>query len=302
VNAHLFITPPIYIADKVGEVFGLSVNVSNVKDLRQLEFILIFNASLLDVINVTQGSFFPLPPNSNLEFEKAPGYVRVRIYLTDSEAEIGGNGTVVYLNFKAIYGPEVCAYCTLNFNKSLLLNSALTPIAHDSVGAVYFWKSMLADPSVNGGCLDLYTQKGGVGCNQSGGDFVVGEVVHLISKVTYNNAPVQNKLVAFEVLNPLGEAVLMRTAVTNEYGLAIISFKIPYIPSSNGTWTAISTVSIADKVVWDIITFQVRYVVPVGGYTTLINVRNGKELITEYYLITIIILTITLITIKRETE
>jgi len=50
-----------------------------------------------------------------------------------------------------------------------------------------FWKSLLADPSEDGACLDLYTQKGGVGPNVTGGDFTAGEIVHLISKVTYNN-------------------------------------------------------------------------------------------------------------------
>jgi hypothetical protein len=112
VNAYLFITPPMSVASKVGEIFGLSVNVSNVKDLHKLEFTLIFNASLLDVIDVVQGPFFPPPPSSNFEFEEALGCVKVRISLTDSEAGISSDGTVAYLNLKVIQGPEVCT-CTL---------------------------------------------------------------------------------------------------------------------------------------------------------------------------------------------
>ena len=300
VNAYLFITPPMSVAIKVGEVFGLSVNVSNVRDLRKLEFTLIFNASLLDVIDVVQGPFFPPPPSSNFEFEDALGCVKVRISLTDSEAGISGDGTVAYLNFKVIQGPEVCTGSTLNFNQTLLLNSALTPIAHDSVGAVYFWKSMLADPSDDGACLDLYTQRGGVGPNVAGGDFTAGEMVHLISKVTYNNAPVQNKLVAFEVLNPSDEVVLIRTAITDEEGLATTSFRIPLTLSSNGTWKAISTVSLADKVIWDITTFQVYLIIPVGGHSASINFKSKKEPIAQYT-IAIAILTVALTTIKRKT-
>jgi len=148
--------------------------------------------------------------------------------------------------------------------------------------------------------LDLYTQKGGVGLSQIGGNFRAGEVVHLISKVTYNNAPVQNKLVAFEVLNPLGEVVFMSTAITDEDGLAIISFRIPVISSSNGTWTAISTVNLADKVVWDIVTFQVYFIIPVGGYTVL-NVKNEKETVAQYMIsVTILITALTLV--KRKTR
>ena len=182
-------------------------------------------------------TFLSTTPSSNFEFEDAFGCVKVCISLTDSEAGISGDGTVAYLNFKVIQGPEVCTSSTLSFNRTLLLNSALTPIAHDSVGAVYFWKSTLTDPSDDGGRLDLYTQKGGVGLNMAGGDFMAGEMVHLISKVTYNNAPVQNELVAFEVLNPSDEVVLIRTAITDEEGLATTSFRIPLTLSSNGTWT-----------------------------------------------------------------
>jgi hypothetical protein len=133
----------------------------------------------------------------------------------------------------------------------------------------------------------------------TGGDFTAGEMVHLISKVTYNDAPVQNKLVAFEVLNPSDEVVLIRTAITDGEGIAMTSFRTPLILISNGTWTAISTVSLADKVEWDITTFQVYLVIPVGGHSVSINVKSEKEP-TAQYIIAIAILT-AFTTIKRKT-
>ncbi len=283
-SAYLFITPPMSVAKEVGEVFNLSINVSNVENLSRVEFTIVFNESLLDVIQVAQGPFFPPPPKSSFEFEVGiPGHVNVCISLADPEAGISGSGTLAYLSFKVAQDPGVCMASTLNFNQTSLLNSALSPIPHDSVGAVYFWRSTLTDPSDDGAFLDLYTQKGGVGPNAAGGYFAAGEMVHLISKVTYNNAPVQNELVAFEVLNPSSEVVLIRTAITDEQGLAIISFRIPVILSSNGTWTAISTVSLADKVAWDITTFQVYLIIPVGGYTVSMNVKSEKESTAQYY-------------------
>ena len=83
-------------------------------------------------------------------------------------------------------------------------------------------------------------------------------------------------------MNPSDEVVLIRTAITDEEGLATTSFRIPLTLSSNGTWTAISTVSLADKVVWDITTFQVYLIIPVGGYSVSINVKSQKEPTAQY--------------------
>jgi len=107
-------------------------------------------------------------------------------------------------------------------------------------------------------------------------------------------------LVAFEVLNPSDEVVLIRTAITDGKGMAMISFRTPLTLSSNGTWTAISTVSLADKVIWDITTFQVYLIIPVGGHSVSINVKSKKEPIAQYT-IAIAILTVALTTIKRKT-
>jgi hypothetical protein len=116
---------------------------------------------------------------------------------------------------------------------------------------------MQPDPPLGGRLLDLYTQKGGKGPNEPGGEFVAGEMVYLISRVTYNDYPVQQKLVVFEVRSPLNETVVILVAATDQDGFAQISFRIPNIPSSNGTWTGISVVDIAGETVWDTINFRV---------------------------------------------
>jgi len=116
---------------------------------------------------------------------------------------------------------------------------------------------MQPDPPLGGRLLDLYTQKGGKGPNEPGGEFVAGEMVYLISRVTYDDYPVQQKLVAFEVRSPLNETVVILVAATDQDGFAQISFRIPNIPSSNGTWTGISVVDIAGETVWDTISFRV---------------------------------------------
>jgi len=259
-KAYLFMTPPMYVAKETGEVFNVAVNISNVENLHSVEFAVSYNTSLLDVDHVTQGAFFPLPPRSRFDFEKnvSLGSVKVKMSLADLEAPRSGDGDLAVISFKVVQGPLTpCASCPLFLGQILLLNSALTPINHDSVGAMYFWKSMQPDPPLGGRLLDLYTQKGGKGPNEPGGEFVAGEMVYLISRVTYNDYPVQQKLVVFEVRSPLNETVVILVAATDQDGFAQISFRIPNIPSSNGTWTGISVVDIAGETVWDTINFRV---------------------------------------------
>jgi hypothetical protein len=279
--AYLFVTKPMYIAKEIGEVFNLAINISNVNNLRTLEFTLTYNTSILDVEQVIQGSFFPLPPKSYSKFEigESLGFVRVNMSLAGSETPRGGNGTLVWIVFKVVQGLDTCG-SPLSLEQTLLLDSASNPIVHDVVGAVYFWKSTQPDPPVAGLLLDVYTQKDGVGSNEPGGEFTCGEKVQLTSLVTYNDWAVQIKLVGFEVRNPLDEIVLVMVAQTDKEGFAEISFRIPRLWSSNGTWKAFSVVEVADKIVWDTLTFDVYCLIPVGGYSfPITEYRTEKPLV-----------------------
>lgn len=301
VDAYLFIAPSMYIAEEVGEIFNMGVNISFVENLYSFEFGITFNSSLLSVVNVIPGQFFPQPPKSRFEFEKndSLGFVRVNMSLVDSETPRSGNGTLVWIFFKVIQGSESCISSPINLKQTLLLNSELISITHDTNGAVFFWKSMQRDPPLEGRLLDLYTQKGGEGLGEPGGTFMLGEMLYLISRVTYNNEPVQQKLVSFEVLNVLNESVVIKSAITNEEGLAMISFRIPFTLSNVGIWKAISVVSIAGEVVWDTIDFQVYFRIPVGGHTFSVKKCLGEELLVVYFTIVIFLATV-LSLVKRK--
>jgi len=299
-NAYLFITPPAYVATEIGELFDIAINISSVENLRSIGFAVNYNMSLLNVEKIVNGSFFPAPPRSYFEFENntSAGFVKVNMSLADSETPRNGNGTLAWISFKVVQGPELCVTSPLDLKQILLLNSALTPIAYDSVGAVYFWESLQPDPPAQGRTIDVYTQKAGVGADQPGGEFETGEIVHLISQVLYQGEAVQHKLVSFEVRNPLNETVLIRTGVTCEAGVSEISFTLPDILSSNGTWTAISVVEIAGETVWDTISFLVRLRVPVGGYSFPIKEYPIERLLTTYLAISAVLIAVFTI-IKR---
>jgi PKD repeat protein len=290
-GVYLFVTPPMHVAEEIGELFDIAINISSVENLQSVGFTIMYNTSLLDVAQVVQGPFFPLPPRSYFEFEKneSAGFIKVNISLADSETPRSGNGALAWISFKVVQAASSCVSSPLALEQSLLLNSELIPIVHDSVSAVYFWKSMQPDPPGEGRLLDLYTQKAGEGPNELGGEFKVGELVHLISQVTYNDNSLQQKLVAFEVRNPLNESVAFRTAITDQDGLAAISFRIPDIPSSNGIWAAISVVDIAGKVVWDTISFRVYLIMPVGGYSFSMEEYATEKPLTIYLLLLAIV-------------
>lgn len=299
-KASLSLAPPVHIAIEVGESFDIAISISNVEDLVSAKLYVTYNTSILDVTQVLQGSFFPLPPKANFESSKneSSGFIKINASLSSSETPRSGNGTLAWLRFKVISEAKPGFSSPLDFEQTMLVNSHLNPIDHDIVGAVYFWKYAGSFPTEPGRTLDLYTQKGGIGPDEPGGNFMVGAELVMISRVTYNNDPVRNKLVNFALRNPLGQSAGFRSAMTDENGLAIVIFGIPEVSSSYGTWTAISVVNIVEKTVWDTLVFQVSPRISVGGHTTSLG-GFAAEKSFSFYLAALVMLTAVWIITKR---
>lgn len=161
---------------------------------------------------------------------------------------------------------------------AVLLFSALLVIQ----AAAVFSNHIFLTYANSGRKIDLFTQKfpfNGEGLNQSSDSFQPQEKVILYALVTYNDAPVANKYVAFQVDGPKPEPTIdpiriIGTAPTNESGIAKFSFRIPW-PDKNaeriilGEWSAIATVDIAEVVVSDTLTFKVDWGVKINGITIL---------------------------------
>jgi len=136
-----------------------------------------------------------------------------------------------------------------------------------------------------GGKIDLFTDKvpfDGRGINQQSDAFQPQELAKLYARVTYNNAPIANWFVAFQVLNPLNETVAVCVNSTNDYGIATFSFRIPW-PSDDaeqavfGYWRVVATVSIAEKVFMDTLTFRVGWIIQVTDIKTLNSVTLNPQ-------------------------
>jgi len=105
------------------------------------------------------------------------------------------------------------------------------------------------------------------------------KTVYLYTNVTYNLWPVQYKLVAFEVEGPFNapsgrepEVLLKTTAITDEYGVALTTFRMPWqcadAESYFGVWKVTATVDVASTVINDTLTFHYDYLVRLWKVTT----------------------------------
>lgn len=138
----------------------------------------------------------------------------------------------------------------------------------------------VAASTESGRILDLFTQKApfdGSGPNATSDAFQPQELVILYGNVTYNGAPIPNKLVAFQVQGPanaFNNITFAGSSPSNESGIATFSFRIPWYPEHAeeivfGEWFAVATVDIAQEVATDTLTFQVGWILRITNITTL---------------------------------
>jgi hypothetical protein len=121
---------------------------------------------------------------------------------------------------------------------------------------------------VFGRLIDVYTQYpapyGGQGINKTSDMFWPQKTVILTAVLTYNGDPVQHKPVAFQIVSPTGYWNFTRVAFTDENGVAVISFGLPW-PCENpedlvfGIWTVIAKADIRCVTCEDWLWFKVYW-------------------------------------------
>jgi len=265
-TVNISIAPPIYVAQGIGEDYNFSVDITNAQNLKAVRFTIIYNSSFLSFSQILQQSFFPPPPKSSFQYQAVGslGFLKVNVSLASSQAPLSGNGTLVRVSFKVVKASTSCILSTIAFSQVTLLGSSGMSILCDSVGAICFWNSVGPDPGP--GLLSLYANKN---------TFALGDTVILYSRVTFNGDPVPNKLVAFQVVDPLNNTVTLGESSTDQNGIASISFKVPQLNFSLGVWTAYSTVELDQQVYSGVVNFRVGNVIqPVGGYSFVLQTAD----------------------------
>lgn len=126
-----------------------------------------------------------------------------------------------------------------------------------------------------GGKIDLFTQK------EPSDAFGPGEEVQIYALVTYNEEPVQNLLVTFEILGPK-YPVNYRTVFTNETGIANITFRISHLNETTfGEWTVVGNTKIGDLTFQDSVTFEVGWIVEIVSIKTINENYREQETFTR---------------------
>jgi len=127
--------------------------------------------------------------------------------------------------------------------------------------------------------LDLYSQQpdpySGKGPNQPCDAFQPQATVILYANLTYNDEPVANKEVTFQVFDPNNNTILIRVAKTNEYGIASTEFQI----SSNeifGWHLATAQVEVSGKIANDTMPFRVGWLIELLAVETFDQYGNPK--------------------------
>ena len=140
-------------------------------------------------------------------------------------------------------------------------------------------------PLAEGAVVDIMTNRppfNGTGPYMPASPYMAGkeEEVILYAKVLYNNCPVVNKLVTFGVFKVwfegmppvlMYEIALIRTAFTDENGMATVSYRIPtgWENESHGGYAARAYTFIGEGLVEDITTYRVEWVVDIVSVEAL---------------------------------
>jgi len=255
----------------VGDTFVETVSISTSEAVNSLQFTITYNSSLLDIVSVLQGTFFPQhSPPTQFIFEKnqAAGTVNISMSLVDPQTKTG-NGTLANVSFNPIEDPQTLLFSPIRLDQISILNSAHQSIPYNNTVAVYFWKSVTPPPPPQSTArlVDLYTQRNGIGQNAYGGEFAAGSPVILSALATYNDFPIQHLPVAFQVLDCQNQTVAILIGMTDENGVATVQFRMRNDTSCEGTWIAIAAVDISCTIVLDITNFRVLFPHVIGGYT-----------------------------------
>lgn len=288
------VVPPVYAASALNEEFDITVQIKGCDsfwDVAGFDITLTYNPALLEVVSVTEGNF--LKQHGELTYgwmdASVPGKVWVVLVKLENTIPSAGTDSLFIVRFKAIYESTVYPpdSCPLVIYDPHL---ASWPHPERSVepwgGRPYAVELPYGDPVIGftskdglyvsplkllGPNIDVFTQYpdpyGGQGPDQHSDMFAPQEDVILCAWVSYNNDGVQNKWVAFEIFDALGNSIYYAGQFSNATGYACIRFRIPMPcdplggdpPEIFGIWNAVVTVSLDEVTVSDTIHWRVDW-------------------------------------------
>jgi hypothetical protein len=112
-------------------------------------------------------------------------------------------------------------------------------------------------------CVPYPYPFGGQGINVSADIVWAQKKICMWANVTYNNWPVQRKVVTFEILYPNGDTLTVLSSISDDLGVAYAEFRMPWPcddpESLFGIWHIIASVDVACVIVKDHLWFHYDY-------------------------------------------
>jgi hypothetical protein len=147
----------------------------------------------------------------------------------------------------------------VNSRKEVLAASLLAIALSLGLGTVSYGLFAGTPPAMKlENVLDVYTPKGGVGVNVSGGVYEPTDNVSIYAYFTQGGVPVNNSQVTFTIQRPNGTETV-RTTLTNDSGIAETLLSL--LPSEGhliGTWQIHADASINNEAVNDTLSLQCK--------------------------------------------
>lgn len=131
-----------------------------------------------------------------------------------------------------------------------------------------------------GAAVDVFTQRGGQFQGAPSDAFGPQENVTIYANVTYNNVPVAQKDVSFEVRDKTNTTVVLAASNrTDANGIATYIFRLPW-PDVNpdntfGIWTIFASVDISQNITKDTCTFEFNYTMQLPSVRTVSALTGG---------------------------
>jgi len=138
----------------------------------------------------------------------------------------------------------------------MLIAAILAILLGTGLGAVsysYFAEMPSPQPPVR--MLDIYTQKGGLGLNESGGIFEPFDIVNVYAFLINGNTAIRGAQVTFILKNPENTEIL-ETSSTDDSGIATIDFTLSSEHFISGVWQVSAHANIDSEVVKDFLSFE----------------------------------------------
>jgi len=281
----------IILAPPYGFFPPANITWSCALDLNASETVIVDSYGSDIPINVEDGLYsyvrkqftFELFPVADFTWSPQYPYVGDNVTLTDTSTPNGGYliAWVWTLTGPATLGPNNTQNTWFRCDGPGTVNVTLTILDDDGMNRTT--SKLISQVAGPWRIIELYTSSNrwcgqvtpfiGIGPNEPADSMSPDVNITLFAEVSWNGAPRNHVLVAFEVLDNLNRCITYRTAESNKDGLAWIWFRIPTPCDEQlfGKWFAIASAKIQDNKYNDTMRFDVGYPI------TLLDVEVDKD-------------------------